>query len=107
MNSLKRKVFHFQPRRIEAVNAFLISSGVLRTRRANSEAIAINSVKDATWNANPAIMILTPISLRSFWSESAMDVMAPPAAWRINAITSQVMKMIVYVRGRILEMFSP
>jgi hypothetical protein len=107
MNSLRRNAFHFHPRRIDAVNAFLISSGALRTRRANSEAIAMNSVKDATWNANPAIMILTPVSLRSFWSESAMDVMAPPAAWRIKAIKSQVTKMIVYVRGRILEMFSP
>lgn len=77
----------------------------LWTRNAKSAQKPRKSVRLTTWKTKPAIIMLTPRSL-VFWS-SAIDAMAPPAAWRISEIISQVTKMNVYVLGLKNEMFSP
>ena len=54
-------------------------------------------LKLKTCHATPATMMLMPSFV--IRSSVAREAMAPPVAWRRRAMTSQVMKRRVYVRG--------
>lgn len=69
----------------------------LKTRKANSPQQRAKSARETTWNMRPAIMRFFPRSACSW--VSAMEAIAPPKAWRIREIKSQVQKTRVYVRG--------
>lgn len=91
------KPFQVFPSRRAAYSSLLSSfCPAFRSRRikryANSTASEINRVSVATWNANPAIIRLTPVSLSPGLSSGALDVIAPPAPCRIRAKTSQETK---------------
>ena len=77
------KSFHIFELYTEA-NCMFNLSGLLRTRRPYSTQSTTNKRSEATWQARPAIMMLTPMSLSS--RSSAVAVMAPPAACKTREL---------------------
>lgn len=59
----------------------------------SSDQKAMNSASEKTWNARPAIMMLTPASVVLL--VSAVAAIPPPAACNTREKKSQVMKMIL------------
>lgn len=91
------------PRHLSSAKAS--SLGACTTCHANSRQRYMNKAKLRTWKARPATMMRTPTSELALLA--AVDAMPPPIDCRSNDAKSQLMKVIVYVRGLNRENFVP